>query len=39
MMYGHARIMDAGGVPIAAGENLRSLWEFKNYISAGHVLS
>jgi L-alanine-DL-glutamate epimerase-like enolase superfamily enzyme len=31
---GHARIMAAGGVPIAAGENLRSLWEFKNYISA-----
>jgi L-alanine-DL-glutamate epimerase-like enolase superfamily enzyme len=30
---GHARIMAAGGVPIAAGENLRSLWEFKNYIA------
>jgi L-alanine-DL-glutamate epimerase-like enolase superfamily enzyme len=24
--------MAAGGVPIAAGENLRSLWEFKSYI-------
>jgi hypothetical protein len=24
-------------VPIAAGENLRSLWEFKNYIAAGAV--
>ena len=34
---GHARIMAAGGVPIAAGENLRSLWEFKNYIVAGAV--
>ena len=34
---GHARIMTAGGVPIAAGENLRSLWEFKNYIAAGAV--
>jgi L-alanine-DL-glutamate epimerase-like enolase superfamily enzyme len=34
---GHARIIDAGGVPIAAGENLRSLWEFKNYIAAGAV--
>jgi L-alanine-DL-glutamate epimerase-like enolase superfamily enzyme len=34
---GHARIMAAGGVPIAAGENLRSLWEFKNYIAAGAV--
>ena len=35
--FGHARIMAAGGVPIAAGENLRSLWEFKNYIAAGAV--
>ncbi len=26
-----------GGVPIAAGENLRTLWEFKNYIAAGAV--
>src|SRR5947207_4299422 len=34
---GHVRIMAAGGVPIAAGENLRSLWEFKNYIVAGAV--
>src|SRR6201996_4824628 len=34
---GHARIMAAGGVPIAAGENLRSLWEFKNYIASGAV--
>jgi len=34
---GHARILAAGGIPIAAGENLRSLWEFKNYIAAGAV--
>ncbi len=34
---GHARILAAGGVPIAAGENLRSLWEFKNYVAAGAV--
>jgi len=34
---GHARIMVAGGVPIAAGENLRSLWEFRDYIAAGAV--
>ena len=34
---GHARILAAGGVPIAAGENLRSLWDFKNYIAAGAV--
>src|SRR5436305_1311851 len=32
---GHTRIMQAGGVPIAAGDNLRSLWEFKNYTVAG----
>jgi L-alanine-DL-glutamate epimerase-like enolase superfamily enzyme len=34
---GHARILAAGGVPIAAGENLRTLWEFKNYIASGAV--
>ena len=27
---GHARIVREGGVPIAAGENLRTLWEFKH---------
>ena len=32
---GHARILREGGVPIAAGENLRSLWEFKQYVAAG----
>ena len=31
-LAGHRRILAQGGVPIAAGENLRSLWEFKNYI-------
>jgi L-alanine-DL-glutamate epimerase-like enolase superfamily enzyme len=34
---GHQRIMAQGGIPIAAGENLRSLWEFKNYIVADAV--
>jgi L-alanine-DL-glutamate epimerase-like enolase superfamily enzyme len=34
---GHARVLVEGGVPIAAGENLRSLWEFKNYIASGAV--
>jgi L-alanine-DL-glutamate epimerase-like enolase superfamily enzyme len=29
---GHRRILAQGGIPIAAGENLRTLWEFKNYI-------
>lgn len=34
---GHARILASGGVPIAAGENLRTLWEFKNYIASSAV--
>ena len=34
---GHARIVREGGMPIAAGENLRSLWEFKQYIAGGAV--
>lgn len=34
---GHARILREGGVPIAAGENLRSLWEFKLYVAGGGV--
>lgn len=34
---GHARIMAEGGLPIAAGENLRTLWEFKLYVAAGAV--
>ncbi|MBU2367130.1 MAG: mandelate racemase/muconate lactonizing enzyme family protein [Alphaproteobacteria bacterium] len=34
---GHARIAKEGGVPIATGENMRTLWEFKQMITAGHV--
>jgi len=34
---GHRRILAQGGVPIAAGENLRSLWEFKSYIVSDAV--
>jgi L-alanine-DL-glutamate epimerase-like enolase superfamily enzyme len=34
---GHARIAREGGVPIAAGENFRTLWEFKQMIAAGGV--
>jgi L-alanine-DL-glutamate epimerase-like enolase superfamily enzyme len=34
---GHARIIREGGLPIAAGENLRTLWEFKHYIACGGV--
>lgn len=34
---GHVRVVRDGGVPIAAGENLRSLWEFKALIASGGV--
>jgi L-alanine-DL-glutamate epimerase-like enolase superfamily enzyme len=34
---GHARIVAEGGLPVAAGENLRSLWEFKQLIATGGV--
>lgn len=34
---GHARIVREGGLPVAAGENLRTLWEFKLYVAAGAV--
>lgn len=32
---GHARIGTEGGIPIASGENLRSLWEFRTAIQGG----
>jgi L-alanine-DL-glutamate epimerase-like enolase superfamily enzyme len=34
---GHARIVREGGLPIAAGENLRTLWEFKLFIAGNAV--
>jgi L-alanine-DL-glutamate epimerase-like enolase superfamily enzyme len=34
---GHARIVRERELPIAAGENLRSVWEFKQYIDCGGV--
>lgn len=34
---GHTRVVREGGVPIATGENLRTLWEFKALIAAGGV--
>jgi L-alanine-DL-glutamate epimerase-like enolase superfamily enzyme len=34
---GHARIVREGGLPIAAGENLRTLYEFRQLIAAGGV--
>jgi L-alanine-DL-glutamate epimerase-like enolase superfamily enzyme len=34
---GHARVLREGGLPIAAGENLRSVWEFRQLIAGGGV--
>ncbi len=34
---GQARVVREGGLPIAAGENLRTLWEFKQLIAAAGV--
>ncbi len=34
---GHVRVLREGGLPIATGENMRSLWEFKHMIAAGGV--
>lgn len=34
---GHVRVVREGGLPVAAGENLRTLWEFKQFIAAGGV--
>ena len=34
---GHARILREGGLPVAAGENLRTLWEFERLIDAHGV--
>lgn len=34
---GHARVVREGGMPVAAGENVRTLWEFKQLIASGGV--
>ncbi len=34
---GHARVVRDGGLPIAAGENLRTLWDFKHLIASEGV--
>jgi L-alanine-DL-glutamate epimerase-like enolase superfamily enzyme len=34
---GHARVLREGGLPVATGENLRSLWDFRHLITAGGV--
>jgi L-alanine-DL-glutamate epimerase-like enolase superfamily enzyme len=31
-VLGHARVLAVGGIPIAAGESLRSLWEFTDLV-------
>src|SRR3954453_45838 len=34
---GHARVLRDGGIPIAAGENLRTIWDFRHLIASGGV--
>jgi len=34
---GHVRVVREGGLPVATGENFRSLWEFKQMIASGGV--
>jgi L-alanine-DL-glutamate epimerase-like enolase superfamily enzyme len=34
---GHARVRREGGIPVAAGENLRTIWEFRHLIASGGV--
>ena len=36
-VLGHARVVREGGVPIATGENLRTLWDFQTLIATGGV--
>jgi L-alanine-DL-glutamate epimerase-like enolase superfamily enzyme len=36
-MAGHARVVRDGGLPIAAGENLRTVWDFRHLIASGGV--
>lgn len=34
---GHARVAEEGGLPIATGENMRSVWEFRNAMTVGKI--
>ncbi|MGJ7542364.1 mandelate racemase/muconate lactonizing enzyme family protein [Variovorax sp. LT1R16] len=34
---GHRRVLQEGGTPIATGENLRTLWEFRQLVTEGGV--
>ena len=36
-LAGHRRILCEGGIPVATGENFRSLWEFKAAVDTGGV--
>jgi len=36
-LIGHARVAAEGGLPVASGENLRSLWDFRDLITLGRV--
>jgi L-alanine-DL-glutamate epimerase-like enolase superfamily enzyme len=36
-VLGHARLVRDGGMPIATGENLRTLWDFTQLIAGGGV--
>ncbi len=36
-MEGQARVVRDGGLPVASGENLHTLWEFKRLIACGGV--
>lgn len=36
-VQGHVRILRDGGLPIATGENLHTLYEFTQFIQAGAV--
>ncbi len=36
-LAGHYRVLSEGGIPIATGENFRTLWEFKSAVDTGGV--
>lgn len=36
-VLGHARVLRDGGLPVATGENLRTLWDFQTLIVSGGV--
>lgn len=36
-LEGHARVAAEGGLPIATGENMRTIWEFRHAITVGRI--